>query len=231
MSAITTSKTTTSKTFNPDSQIINLDMFSEEQKARLQVVKPEMVDNPIAIEYEPPKKYEDYTKLENGDNLLRILSNEAIDGCEYWEDYFNEEKQEIKQRPIRLPAYDFNRINQPVKVFNAFFVWNYKAEKIQILCTTKKTIYKRIQELAKDKDWGDLTSFDIRIRKQQQDPSDYKTVEYSVSPKPNTVLDPKIAKEWQESGFNRNALMLLFAGIDPFEYQRKAKEQIANQTA
>jgi hypothetical protein len=56
-------------------------------------------------------------------------------------------------------------------------------------------------------------------------------VEYSVSPKPKTVLDPEIAKEWQESGFNRNALLLLFAGIDPFEYQRKAKEQVAKQTA
>jgi hypothetical protein len=183
------------------------------------------IPNPLDPNFEEPKKYGDYVRLEEGNNSFRILS-EGIIGCEYWTEEFDQETKKIKKKPNRKPINEIPSLpTNEWNYFQAFFVWCYKANKIQILCTTKRGIAKGLKTLINNQKWGEITEYDICITRKQTDPNDIKSVEYTVNPEPPALLDPEINQQWQDSGFNRNALYLLFAGLDPFEYQRIIKEQ------
>jgi hypothetical protein len=187
------------------------------------------IPNPLDPNFEEPKRYGDYTKLEEGENRLRILS-EGIFGVEYWK-----ETEEIdlrtgkkKKKPIRRPIEQATTIEtSDWPYFYAFFVWNYKAQKIQILSSTKRGIVKGLEKLTTSEDWKDVSQYDLIILKTKTNPSDNMSVEYSITPRRPTALEAEISEKWENSCFNRNALLLLFAGQDPFEYQHKLKEQQA----
>jgi hypothetical protein len=197
--------------------------LQEEIRQYLEPYQDLTIPNPLDPDFQEPPKYGDYTKLEEGENRLRILS-EAIIGCEYWIDIFNQETRKEERKPIRRPIEEATELpTTDWSYFWACFIWNYKAKKIQILNTTKKGIRSGLESLSKNASWGDLTEYDICINKKQTDPTNAKKADYSVTPLKNTVLEAEIFSKWQATGFDRNALLLLFAGLDPFELQRKVK--------
>ena len=167
-------------------------------------------------DYEEPIKYGNYMKIEEGENKFRILS-EGIVGTEAWETYEDEEGKE-KKRPYRVlegEKMQIGRIDSESKTFEAYFVYNYKAGKIQILNVTQKSITRGIRKFTKDESWGSPLNYDLVITKTVGNNPRYDT-SYSVIAKPPFVLDSYIQKQWVQSGFSKNHLYLLFANLDPF---------------
>lgn len=179
------------------------------------------VPNPLNPDFEEPKRYKPYTQIEEGDNSLRILS-EGIFGVEYWSETIDPESKKPKNKPTRRPPSEAGSLEtDDWSYFYAFFVWNYKTKNIEIFNTAKRGIVKGLRNIINNQKWGDITQYDICITRRQTDKGDPKSVEYSVTPEPKTVLDPKIAKQWEGSGFNRDYLFLLFDGLDPFEVRKQ----------
>lgn len=187
------------------------------------------IANPLDPDFKEPPRYGDYTVIELGDNRLRILS-EGIFGVEYWTKITDPESRQVKNKPTRRPIAEIPTLETPDwSYFQAFFVWNYKARKIQIFSTTKRGIVKGLKKAINSEKWGDITKYDISIGKDQKNSNGAIRVEYSVTPEPPTVLDPEIAEKWKKSNFNHHALYMLFEGLDPFEYARMAKvEEMVN---
>jgi hypothetical protein len=182
------------------------------------------VPNPLDPSFVEPIKYGNKAELEMGKNIFRILS-EGIVSCEYWIKEYNEERQEVRSKAMYRPLEQAATIESEYEHCYSYFVWNYKAQRIQIFHSTKKGVNRGLDELIKDRNWGDPTEYDISINKTQSDPSSSWSVKYSVNPKPKAVLDPEIAEKWNKSGFNRHSLYLIFADKDPFEVRKQLKEQ------
>ncbi len=186
------------------------------------------VPNPLEFKFEEPERYGDYAKFKEGQNTFRILS-EGIFGVEYWTETFDQESGKVKNKPTRLPITEASSLdNDDWSYFYAFFVWNYTAQKIQILSTTKRGIVKGLKILVDNQRWGNITEYDICINKRQTKQDDAKSVEYTVTPEPKTDLDPEIYEKWENSKFNRNVLYMLFVGLDPFEIKRQLQEEEKN---
>jgi hypothetical protein len=187
------------------------------------------IPDPLSVDYEEPIKYGNYMKLEEGENKFRILS-EGIVGVEHWEIYEDEEGKE-KKRPLRITEGGRIDLSQVIldgeskpKDFEAFFIYNYKAGKIQILNVTQKTITKGIRKFTKDRSWGSPINYDLVITKTVGNNPRYDT-SYSVIAKPPFVLDSNIQKQWEQSGFTKNYLYLLFANLDPFSIREKMERE------
>ena len=180
--------------------------------------------NPFTIGFTEPIKYGDYFKIEEGDNLVRVLTP-AIIGVEWWTEEVDKESGKIKKRPNRLPL-GLALSECPVldwSYFNACYVWNYKAGKVQILSTTKRGIINGLKNLINKPKWGDVMDYDINITKTLKNPNDPKSAEYSVTPEPKGFLEGHIVSKWEESNLSYQSLGLLFEGLDPFEETRQAK--------
>jgi len=149
-----------------------------------------------------------FMKFKQGDNCFRVLDS-AITGYEYW----NNEK-----RPIRSPS-SFGAVPPDIRVeddgkisikhFWMFPVWNYDAEKIQILEITQKGVQDAIKVLIKNPKWGDPTGFDLTISKEG---SGFDTT-YQVMPSPHSKLDAEVVKSYKAMKLN---LPAVFTGDDPF---------------
>ena len=153
--------------------------------------------------YQVPKTSSHYLKFNQGDNLFRILAP-AILG---WEDWTEEKK------PVRFP-YDQKPqqpINpeKPIKHFWALPVWDYSAGAVKILEITQATIQEALFNLESDEAWGDLTGYDINIKKS----GEKLETKYSIIAKPPKPLAPEIAKAFRDTVLDLNQL---FEGGDPF---------------
>ena len=81
-------------------------------------------------DYTSPKSFNNYMKLQEGENKIRILSRPIIG----WEDWLN--NKPIRFRMSEKPAKPVDA-KKPIKHFWAFVVWNYAEEQIQILHLTQ----------------------------------------------------------------------------------------------
>lgn len=151
--------------------------------------------------YEKPATGSNYLKLQKGDNKIRILGS-AIVG---WVDWSPDKK------PVRTherPETSFDP-KKPAKHFWAFPIWDYKDKAVKIYEVTQTTIREALYALTQDENWGDVTAFDITIKKSGED----LDTTYSVVPVPPKPLHPEIARLYGEAKINLNAL---FEGKDPF---------------
>ena len=165
--------------------------------------------------YKVPEPQSRYMRFEEGENKIRILS-ETLLGWEYWV-----EDDEGNRKPIRvrteeeLPANIAKTGRDKAKHFWAFIVWNYQLEAIQILELTQVGIQRAIEGLYKSKDWGDVSDYDIIVKKTKTGTRDMD-VEYNVIPTPKK----KVAKEIEEALIaNPINLEALYEGKDPFEVE------------
>lgn len=160
--------------------------------------------------YEAPVTAGNYMKLEDGDNLFRVLSS-AVVGFEYW----NRENKPIRVKtyPENLPAdIRQEKDGKPsrIKHFWAFIVWNYKANKIQLLSLTQATIQGQIKNFVDDAIWGDPKGYDIKINRTGEG----LDTEYSVSPRPHTPIKSEIQSEFANTPYD---LQNLFRGEEVFD--------------
>ena len=149
-----------------------------------------------------------YLKFQEGENTIRVLSS-AIVGYEYWtgdnKPVRSREAPETIPADIKIEKDGTYRINH----FWAFVVYNYEANKIQILEITQKGIMKTIEGLVKNPKWGNPFDYDITITRTG---SGFDT-EYGVVPNPKEELDTAVAMQYERLNINLEAL---FYSGDPF---------------
>ncbi len=116
--------------------------------------------------YEAPVGSNDYLKLQEGDNRLRVLSP-AVIGWEGWKDNKPFRREGIEKN-IEDDEVDIDeKFTKKPKInhFWAFLVWDYADEKIKLFTLTQKTVMKAIDGLVNDSDWGNPMEYDISIDK------------------------------------------------------------------
>ena len=159
-----------------------------------------------------------YMKFKDGVNTFRVLSS-AIVGYEYFKD---------DNKPVRS-RHDFDgtpgiKKDGEVKHFWAFAVWNYEAERIQILELTQKGIMSYMQSLINNKKWGNPTGYDITVTKTG---AGLKT-EYDTMAEPHSVVDNKISEAWSKCKID---LTELYEGGDPFKPSNSQANKPAEEVA
>lgn len=88
----------------------------------------------------------------------------------------------IKVRIFGTPVVFQNDYNGQISTKFAYVVWNYQEEKAQVFQFGKK-IAGYLDDLADNEDWGDVTSYDIRVGRTGSGLND---TEYSVQPSPKS---------------------------------------------
>lgn len=129
-----------------------------------------------------------YTKLQPGENRLRIISD-VLAGWECWTES-NGSRKPIRQEE-QWKAKELTDMGIEDKVQKQFYmaiVWNYGTQQFECMLQTQKSIKEGIFLLLKDEDWGDLKNYDIVINKSG---SGMET-KYSVNPKPHSEFDKEI---------------------------------------
>lgn len=158
--------------------------------------------------YSAPKSSNNYMKLEDGENRVRILSAPILG----WEDWVD--NKPVRYKMDQKPAKSSDP-KKPLRHFWSFIVWNYMEERIQIMHLTQATIRSNIEALCKDAEWGDPFFYDIKIIRKGEGVD----TEYMVNPLPHKPLNQEIKNKFHESPCNLEAL---FMGGDPFstEWER-----------
>ncbi len=168
----------------------------------------------------------DYTKLQAGKNLLRVLSKQPVIGFEYW----NNDNKPVRcaENPGKNPA-DMRTVapnggDERVKEFWAMVVYNYHSQKIEIWQVTQVGIKAAIQDLSRNAKWGAPSKYDLSITRKGSGLS----TEYSVVANPPTPIDPAIMAVARETPINLRALL---DGGNPFEAAPDAAPAPAPKTA
>ena len=156
-------------------------------------------------DYQAPKNSNNYMKLQDGENKIRILSQPILG----WEDWI--ENRPTRYRFDQRPAKS-NDPKKPIRHFWAFIVWNYQEERIQILQLTQTTIRNNIEALCKDSDWAEPYFYDIKIIRKGEGVD----TEYMVNPLPHKQLNQKAIDKFKETPINLEAL---FDNADPFSLE------------
>lgn len=160
-----------------------------------------------------PQKNDGYFKFELGDNRFRVVDH-AVVGFELWVSGKPVRRKKEEFTPEELANADINKYTGKRKspsYFWAFPVYNYKADKIQILEVTQIKVMRGIESYLGDEDYGkDPTKYDLVV---VQDKADSKKIEYSVKAKPPKEIDPKIIQMYKDTPINLEAL---FTGENPF---------------
>lgn len=161
--------------------------------------------NFLPKDYKSPTSSNNYFKLQEGENRIRILSK-PIFGWEDWQD----------KKPVRYvlndkPLKPFDP-KKSIKHFWAFIVYNYKDKQVQIMQITQATIRKRLEDLCKDEEWGTPFNYDIKISKNGEG----METEYVVNPVPHKPVDNTIIEAFRERKINLDAL---FTNSDPFHIE------------
>ncbi len=162
--------------------------------------------------YEAPKSEGNYFKFKKGENTFRILSP-AVVGWEYWT---------TDNKPVRaleaweeVPADAKRGENGRFqKHFWAFIVWNYEAQKAQIMEITQTTIQNAIGAYVDNRKWGDPTKYDLVITAT----GDGMEREYT------TIAEPH--SEAPKADISQINLSALLAGEDPFTSKVAGPEPI-----
>jgi len=165
-------------------------------------------------DYKIPASTGNYTKFKDGETNFRILSS-AVVGYEYW----NTDNKPVRTKEafegtpadIKLEKNKETGEMRPTKIkpFWAFIVWNYEANRIQIMEIDKITIMNPLKALVDNKKWGDPKGYDITITRTGEG---FDT-EYQTMPNPHSELDEKIVAEYESKVID---LEKLYTGEDPF---------------
>jgi hypothetical protein len=154
--------------------------------------------------YEAPEKPSNYLKLTEGTHKFRIMSD-IIVGEEWWEEVNG------KKTPLRVRSESELPDNvEKSRHFWAMIIWNYTAERIQILNIVQGSLQDAIYDLEHNPDWGDSRGYDITITRTGRSLQDTRYKLTSSPPKP-------LAKNIQEAYDTCNVLLEdLYEGKDPF---------------
>lgn len=145
--------------------------------------------------YNVPKSDGKFAKIETGDNRFVVCDSVTL-GWIYWNTDTKPVRLEDKPKtpPADIRVKDGKA--EAVKHFWAFPVFNMDTKQMQILEITQKSLMGALQDLAKDKDWGDpILNYQITIKKTGEG---LKT-EYQILPVPLKMDKQEIAQAYEES--------------------------------
>ncbi|MGI4875255.1 MAG: hypothetical protein ACRYFX_29210 [Janthinobacterium lividum] len=154
----------------------------------------------------------DYTKLQAGDNRLRVLSKQPVIGFEYWNEAGKPVR--VKVKPVGKPA-DMRKTapnggEERVKEFWAMVVYNLLTQKIEVWQVTQAGIKEAIQSYSLNTKYGHPSNYDLTISKKG---SGLET-KYSVVADPPEKLAKAVVDQAKATPINLEAL---FEGGNPFE--------------
>lgn len=167
--------------------------------------------------YEAPKEESNYFKLKKGENKFRILSG-AITGYEYWNTFKKPVRSTTPFKGVPADAQMNDQGQFAPKHFWAFIVWNYEAEKVQILEVTQKTVMQSIGSYVDNAKWGDPKGYDFVVTAT----GDGMDREYNVIVEPHSPAP--------EADISKIKLEALFVSGDPFNENAPAKTGIEYPT-
>ena len=148
-----------------------------------------------------------YTKLQVGENRLRILSDQALQGWQYWNTAGKPVRAPYHQRPV-APA-DL-RDGDTVKECLWTGVYNYTTKAIEVWEITQKGILNSLYAYANHEDYGDPIGYGLTITKSGSG-METKYALLAGVPKP---LPAEIQKLADETPLNLAALL---TGGSPFD--------------
>lgn len=154
-------------------------------------------------ELQTSNNYISLSKLPEGEHRFRIVQR-PIAGWVDWK-----EKKPYRYRPNARPSSSFDP-EKPMKPFWACYVWDYSRDGLFMVEVTQSSILKALTQYAKDEEWGDFTTYDIKIIKEG---SGMET-KYHVSPVPHKPMRDDILKALKATPINLEAL---YDGKDPWE--------------
>lgn len=149
------------------------------------------------------KKYINLGKLPEGEIRLRIVQK-PIAGWIDWKD-----QKPHRYKPNQQPKNSFDP-EKPMRAFWAVYVWDYAREDLFVMEITQNTIKKSLEEYALNEDWGDLTQYDIKIKKEGTG----KETKYTVIPIPPKPMAQEILMALE---FTPVRLEALYEGKDPWK--------------
>ena len=141
------------------------------------------------------KRYINVSQLPNGEHKFRIVQA-PIAGWEDWEN-----NKPLRFRPEAKPKNPVDAA-KPIRAFWALYVWDYQKEGLYVMSIKQNTIRHALQALWLNEDWGELTTYDIKIKKEG---SGIET-NYTVTPIPHKPLAADIKKALADSPVRLEAL-------------------------
>jgi len=171
--------------------------------------------------YKEPTK-SNYMKFLPGSNRFRILGTAKV-GWEYWTKGTDKDisvrvtkEESIPMAEVMTDKYG----NLAVKYFWAFVVYNYDAERIQILQVTQKSVREGMQNFLDKAIWGKVVPGEYVFDVNQGKKADGKP-EYSVIAEPKTEVEKEVLTKLERTLIDMDAWM---AGKDPFAVTSTSEE-------
>lgn len=149
------------------------------------------------------KPYINLSKLPEGEHRFRIVQR-PIGGWIDWKD-----KKPYRFKPECKPKAPYDAA-KPIKPFWAVHVWDYSKEALFVMEITQNSIRQALETLALDEEWGDLTTFDFKIKKEG---SGIDT-EYNVIAVPHKPMSREILAA---IAMTKIRLEALYEGKDPWK--------------
>lgn len=154
--------------------------------------------------YEAPTGGGGFTKLQSGDNRMRILSNPLMMWIS-WND----------GKPSRIPYTDpkpkkGQGQKDSVRHGWGLIIWNYVTEAIEVFELDKQNIISALTSHSKDPDWGHPKNYDIVINKSGSG----MDTEYKFIAKPSKPVSDTIIAAYTDNPIDLN--QLLVDGGNPF---------------
>lgn len=140
----------------------------------------------IPNDYEAPTGGGGFTKLEAGDNKMRILSSPLMmwiawrDGKPYRTKFVSKENKPVKGTGEK----------DSVKHVWGLIIWNYKTEAIEVFELDKQDIISALTTYSKDPDWGHPKEYDIVINKSGSGlDTEYKFIAKPAKPVSDAIIN------------------------------------------
>jgi hypothetical protein len=150
--------------------------------------------------YEVPTSGGGYTKLEMGENRMRILSSPVLMWVEWREGSVSRHPFTTKEDKPKVGPGE----KDSVKHAWGLKIWNYNTGKIEVFELDKQNVITALTAYSKDKDWGHPKKYDIVIKKEG---SGMKT-EYSLITKPHSEATDEIYEAYTENPIDLSKLLI-----------------------
>jgi rRNA maturation endonuclease Nob1 len=163
--------------------------------------------------HEEPRTITRYLKLDDGENVIRVLDAPVM-GYVYWTVDDEDKKVPVRVRETDEIPLDVQHATNPKEKAKRFWmlpILNKNTGMVQVFEATQATIRERLNNLDRDKDWGDLREYDIKVVKTGSG----KNTEYSVNPVPHSKLSKEVQQLVKQDLANIN-LERVFDGKSPF---------------
>lgn len=163
-------------------------------------------ENPFLDEnYEVPVSGGGFTKLEPGENRLRILSSPLL----MWLEWRDGKPTRHAFKGLDSKPKKGEGQKDSVKHAWGLIVWNYKTESIEVLELDKQDLISTLTNHSKDKDWGHPKNYDVVFTKKGTG----MDTSYTMVAKPHTQPGENIYDAYAETPID---LSKLLTGESPF---------------